>query len=257
MAKDTKQDALMQELVEELRAIRAENAQLRQQVESQTQAASHHQARHAALNPLHAISGSELMVGIRNISDNVVGIPGFPVGSPDISLNPGLPGQDNTTAVVSYVHWTRLRGSDFVKKGFICRDDSVLGTAFTPAPADLPSDIPAEASINAIEDPEQWIASRDDEALTRDILAITSDDSLRRLRTVVDRWLFAYQSQLPDPFSVKSARETLNRLPARLAKVDELTTQRLEREDADTGPISNIKLTPMDVARMRTSLRTG
>lgn len=256
----TPMDALLLELRamrESLQSLQAENATLRQQVTSQTTAAAHHQARHAALNPQHAVPGSELMVGIRNVSDNTVGIPGFPKGTPDVTLNPGLPGEDNSTAIISYVHWLRLRNSDYTRKGRIIRDDSVLGIAFTPAPADLPVDIPEEAARNTIVDPVAWIAERDDEQLARDIDAITSPDTLRRLRGVVDRWLYDYQVKQSEPFSEKTAKQAISRLPSKLVKVDELTTAKLEPQDADTGPVANIKLTPADIQRMRTNLRMG
>jgi hypothetical protein len=244
------------DMQEMLTALRAENAQLREQVDAQTTAAEHHQVRHAAKNAFHAIQGSELVVGIRNVSDNVVGIKGWPEGEPDISLNADVPGSDNTSAVITYVHWRRLRSGPFVKQGLIIRDDSILGNAFNAAPPDQPGDLPAEAAINVILDPAAWIADRSEEDLIRDIAALTSDDSLRRLRGYIDRSLYAIQRQLTNPWSAEAAQEAVARLPAKLQKVDDLVTRKLERDDPDGGaPLANLELSQMDVQRMR-SMRT-
>ena len=88
------------------------------------------------------------MVGIRNVSDNTVGVPINIPGEPQVTLNAALGGHDpNSVAVISYAAWLQVRGSKLISKGLVVRDDAVLGEQFAAAPSDRPEQLPVAAEL--------------------------------------------------------------------------------------------------------------
>lgn len=217
----------------------AENAKLRDAVDAQTSAALIHQSRLATVHPHHRTPQSELMVGLRNISDLTVGLKGHLPGDPEIQLFPSHSKDAvGTGTVVSYGHWRELRKGREVAAGMIMRDDSLLGASYMAAPDDDPKDMPASWAINAVLDPEEWIESRTEAQIRTDVEAMTSEDSVRRLRRVVDDALRTLQASYANPTSAESAAKAVRNLPARLHMVDTVTTSKLEHtgeEDEDDG----------------------
>lgn len=219
--------------------LEAEIARLRQQVEAQTLAAHNHQQRLAQHLPTYRVSNSELMVGIRNISSMTVGIkPQFP-GDVEVTLHADFGENDpKSVAIISYVLWRSLRTQKQVRMGWIMRDDTVLGETDLRAPEDRPEDMPDEFYKNAVPDPVQWIEQRDEAQLRADIEAMTSENSLRRIRGVIDQELRRLQRTYPDFGTPEAAKRAVRELPARYAWLDELITMRLERSrEPEPGPI--------------------
>jgi len=178
----------------------------------------------------------ELKVGIRNISDNTIGIKSPFKDEPDLDLaGDTLPPDENPgrCAVVSYAWWQQIRKSKVMERGEIIRDDSVLGSNYSAAPADAPHDIPASWAANAIEDPITWVTSfkGDNDALRLAIDKITNDTSLRRVRRVVDMKLKELEKSFgADP---QRAKKALQALPATYQMMDQVITMRLERPDEE------------------------
>lgn len=205
----------------------AENERLRKLVEAQAQTEQALLSRLAATSPNRATS-SELMVGIRNISDNTLGLESpFPNEPPiqlfaDVGTGPN-PGQ---VSAISYAWWQRLRKSNFMARGLLMRDDSIVSGSFMAAPPDAPEDIHHEWKFNAIPDPVAWIATRDEAKIRRDIKKMTSPDSLRRLRRVVDDELGKLQVKFKD--DENPAKRAVDELPIKYRLIDELTTSKLE-----------------------------
>jgi len=208
------------------------NAGLREMVETQTIAATAHQERLATALPGHRAQFAELMVGVRNISGTTVGIPALFKGDADLQLH-GDFGKDDPASIqiVSYAWWREIRKSAYVGKGLVMRDDSVLGSMYKAAPPDQEGELAVGHDVNAVVDPKQWIESRDETALRKDLEAMTSNESLRRIRREVDLALMAIENTQPRitvPEQVKAAKYALNALPAKLRMIDDLITTRLE-----------------------------
>jgi len=221
---------------EQLKAAEAEVERLRQMVETQTAAAALHQSRLASVLPTHRAVGAELMVGIRNISDETIGLKSKIPGEPEIQLHADLGQTDPASVgVISYAWWRDLRQSSYVERGMLMRDDAALGESFAPAPPDRPQDLPAAFYPNAIVDPRAWIDSRDEDQLRADLEKITSEPSLWRLRRVVDEALRTLAQQWPD--DPKAGRRAKAALPAKLRLVGTLTTMRIEPEKDDFEPM--------------------
>jgi len=235
----------MADVQRQLDEAQAANAALRSMVDTQTVAATAHQQRLATALPGHRAQFAELMVGVRNISDTTVGVKALFKGDSDLQLNADFGKEDPArTQIISYAWWRELRKSPYVGKGLLIRDDSTLGSLYQAAPPDLPGELAPGHAVNAIPDPKAWVESRDETALREGVAAITSEESLRRLRRVVDEALVAFESTQPRntvPEQVKAARLALNSLPAKLRMLDDLVTSRLENPvDAppeDTGPL--------------------
>lgn len=215
-----------------LEQLAAENARLREMVELQSAAAQTHQARLASALPTHRVAGGELMVGIRNICDSTVGIPPQFPGDIPVTLHADLdPNDPRRVAVISYTLWRSIRGGSLVGQGLIMRDDTVLGDTFNIAPEDRPGEVHDDFTKNAVVDPKEWIHSRTEDEIRRDIDLMTSDESLRRIRRVIDDELRAIQATYPDKGTVESAKRALRQLPAKYAWLDEHITMKLERTD--------------------------
>ena len=221
-----------------------ENAQLRESLEAQTSAKAMMQTRLAAQNPIgHQQPWTELMVGIRNVSDNTIGIKGA-FGNADLQLNADLgTGDPGCATMVSYAWYREIRKGREFRNGMIVRDDSVLGPGFSIAPPDRDIDLPAEHARNIVHDPVEWIESRDEAQIRADFEAMTSEESMQRLRRAVDdklRALESTQERKTVEEQVKAANYALRNLPTKYALIDSLVTIRLEKldqPDEDAGPI--------------------
>lgn len=220
------------ELQAALAAAEASADALRAAVETQSAAAAAHQARLARSVPEHRTPFGELMVGIRNISDTPVGIQPQFKGDPSVNLNHDH-GVDDPAQVqiISYTWWRELRKSTLVAKGFIMRDDSVLGDHYAKAPADQPGEVAPDHVFNAVVNPQEWVNSRDETELRAGIEKMTSEDSLRRVRRVVDDFLRAEENKYPRSTIEEqqvAAAKAIKALPGKLRLVDELVSDRLE-----------------------------
>lgn len=178
----------------------------------------------------------ELKVGIVNISDNTIGVKSPFKDEVDLDLHGDtLPRNENPSrfAVISLAWWQQLRKSKLMERGEIMRDDSVLGTNYTAAPADAPQDIPAAWVMNAVEDPIVWVANfkGDDDALRLALGRMTNETSLRRVRRVVDMKL----KELERSFGVdpQRAKKALQALPSTYQMMDQFITMKLERPDEE------------------------
>lgn len=189
---------------------------------------------------------AQAMVGVRNVSDLTVGVPGA-FGQPDLHLLAAInPDDPNTSAVIPFVWWRELRKGRLVQDGYLVRDDSILGAGYQTAPEDRPGELAAGHELNTILDPVSWIESRTEEQLRRDIDRITSLNSLRRIRRAVDQKLRSIVNSIPDvhrDFTPASNgyvpkdgwdnrhKLAVERLPALYRLVDELTTRKIEGAD--------------------------
>jgi len=234
-------------VLEELQAQRAQNEQLRTLLEQQTGAAQAMKSRLTAINPSAQNPYSELMVGIRNVSDNTIGIPAMN-GQPPIQLLADFGEHEpGSTSVIPYAQWRELVKGKLVRNGAVVRDDSVVGPGLHSAPVDRPSDLPQEAAYNAILDPKQWIDSRTEDEIQEDLERITSEESLQRIRRAVDDALRALEARRPrntKDEQIEAAKWAMARLPAKYRKVDELITERLEAPEAGEDWESPIWITP-------------
>lgn len=234
-------------VVEELRR---QNAELRELLEQQSAAGSALRTRLQAINPSAQNPYSELMVGIRNVSDNTIGIPEM-LGNPPIQLAAASEDDDTgSCAPISYAQWRELRKGKLVRDGAILRDDSVIGAGLQAAPADLPKDLPPTHKHNAVRDPKAWIDDRTEDEIREELERITSEETLQRIRRAVDDELKRLEASRPvsDALPTKErlkaeasrARWAISSLPAKYRLVDDLITTRLEApepgEDWD-GPI--------------------
>lgn len=146
----------------------------------------------AASQPMQGTTVTSLSVGIRNISNNTLGFPDSPVaGEPAARLHAQhrdafVP---DTTAIVSYAYWLKLRKHPWYGRGLFVRDDSILGPMNNAAPADREEDLAPGYKHNQILDPKRWIESRTDKEIKRDMALITSEDSLRRIAYECDKYI--------------------------------------------------------------------
>lgn len=185
----------------------------------------------------------ELMVGIRNISDQTVGIPPIIRGDTAMQLNANFgDGEPGTASLMSYAAWLEFRKHKYVREGLVIRDDSVVGRSFSTAPEDEPKDMPAEARYNALSDPKAWIESRTEDEIRRDLPLITSEFALFRLRRIVSEKLAELENRYPRATKaeqVYAAQRSLMELPGNYRVVDDLTTMRIEgRSDLTTDMLS-------------------
>ena len=188
----------------------------------------------------------QAMVGIRNVSDYTVGVAAA-FGAPEIHLFPAFGKENpNTSTIIPYVWWRELRKGKLLEKGFIVRDDSILGEGYQTAPEDRKEDISVGFWINVIEDPNTWITSRTETEIREDITKITARSSLIRLRRAVDDKIKEIFKSLPDTFRDNSPasngyvpkggwdlrhKMSVERLPALYQLVETLITTRLEQDD--------------------------
>lgn len=209
--------------------LESENAELRNKLEQQANATQTLVSQLSKVNPNSIVRSAELMVGIRCVSDNTLGLVAPFPGELPVQLFASTGRNDpGECAVISFAWWQQLRKSKFVREGMLIRDDSVLGSSYTAAPVDRAQDMPEGWEVNLVLDPDTWITSRTDDDIRAGIAAMTALSSIRRLRHAVDVKLTELQAKLAgDPdFAVKA----LESLPTKYALVDQLATARLDRD---------------------------
>jgi len=206
-----------------------ELALLREQVARLSVANAAHVTQLSTMDQ-HTPFSNTAYVGIRNVSDNTIGIKGE-FGQPDLQLfaDLGTP-EPGSVAAIPYAWWLRMRTGHHVRNGMIIRDDSILGKGFTPAPPDRPEELPEGWEHNYIPDPEAWIRSRNEMQIRADMAKVTSDHALRRIRRGVDIVLKRLQDSYGPETENKAAR-AVQELPVLFQLVDQLTTHRLERPE--------------------------
>lgn len=172
------------------------------------------------------------MVGIRNISDYTIGIPAK-FGDPELQLFPDISHDDpNSVAVVTFASWKALIKGQYVTRGMIVRDDSVMGPGYMVAPEDRDVDYNPETAGNRIADPIEWVESRTEAQVREDLAKITSEPSLRRLRRAVDMKLKELQQAYPDTVTNKQLKSWED-LPVIYRFVEDYTTRKLERPEVE------------------------
>ena len=172
---------------------------------------------------------TQVMVGIRNVSDNTIGIPGK-FGEPDIHLHADLGDQDPASvAIISFAWWRELRKSKYVAQGQIVRDDSILGGAYLTAPADRPEELPKDAARHIVLDPVEWVESRTETQIREDLAQITYEPTLQRIRRAVDLKLKELEAQYPG--DERAVAKAMSALSMKYKLVDELTTIAIEKPE--------------------------
>lgn len=208
--------------------LQAENAILRKHLQDQARGTAAAVEHLANAFPSAKPASAELRVGIRNISDNTIGIPPYFAGDPVLHLHSDTTGASPAiVAIVSHATWMQLRKSSYVAKGLIMRDDSVLGGNYEVAPADRPEELAPGYAANAIPDPVEWISSRTEAQIREDLDKITCETSLRRLRRVVDDAIRVEQDKYPKE-DLKRAKKAVQALSATYQMLDHTITTRLE-----------------------------
>lgn len=229
-----------------LQEAQRQNEQYREMVEQQAAANAAMKSRLSAYNPSQN-PYAELMVGIRNVSDNTLGIAEMN-GNAEFQLMADFGnGEPGSCQIIPYAQWRELRKGKFVRNGMIVRDDSIIGPGTPVAPDDRPEDLPAEAKHNAILDPKDWIESRSESEIHAGLAQITNEESLQRIRRAVDdelRKLEATQPRGTKEQQIKAAKLALARLPGKYRMVDELITTRLEAPEDGEDWDAAIWVTP-------------
>lgn len=172
----------------------------------------------------------QLVVGLRNVSNYTVSLTDNTTGKAVVHvLHPEHRGRvdPQTRAVVSYAFWQQLRVGNWVGKGVIIRDDSLLGPAENVGPEDRPMDMHPEAERNVVLEPRSWILSKTEAELRAAISAMTSEPTLRRLQLAVDQEIWdigagKYEGNEDRP------RLAIRDLPGVFRIVDELSADRLD-----------------------------
>lgn len=185
------------------------------------------------LQPSPAPVTNIAQVGIRNISDNTIGIPAKN-GEIELNLHADFGENDPASvAVISYGRYRELvKGNKFFHAGMLIRDDSILGSGYVPAPADDAGMVSEETRMNRVADPTDWIESRTEAQLRADLDKITADTSLRRIRRAVDDRLRELQNSYgAEVEPERRAAKAVNDLPMVYKFVDDYITRRLERPE--------------------------
>lgn len=138
---------------------------------------------------VQASPSGQMMVGIRNVSSTTVGIVGSPLaGEGEIQLHATFGGEHdpNSVAAISWTWWQQLRKGKLVGKGFIVRDDSILGSSHVQAPEDIENELAKGHDVNTIRDPHEFITGQSETQFREAVKKITSEESLRRLLSACD-----------------------------------------------------------------------
>lgn len=174
--KVSEKDQLIQELTQKLARQEAGHASL-----------VSHLARESAITTRgRTVAPGQLFVGIRNVSNYTVSIESKVTNEPTLDLHAPVPGvhDPNTVGIVSYAWWQHIRRGREYGRGMIVRDDSVLGTNYDAAPADLPSECHPDHAKHLVIDAEEWVRSRDDAQITEDVFKMTAEAPLRKLEAL-------------------------------------------------------------------------
>jgi hypothetical protein len=186
-------------------------------------------AQVAAANtrPAHANANTQ-SVGIRNVSNNTLGLPSSPTpGELEVTLHAAGPNPDpSVVAIISYPFWMQLRKHKYYDLGLLVRDDSVLGPNHEAAPTDEPRDLAPNHAINVVLDPFEWIVNKNEQELKDAISRMTSEPSLRRLGWSVQQQVSEFYKALPadDPDRIYKAEGMLT---AKMAMTERLIDARL------------------------------
>lgn len=172
---------------------------------------------------------SNMSVGLRNISSFTIGISDSPTpNEEDVQLAAAVSGQKGGVAVVSYPWYRQIRSGRLFGKGMLVRDDSVLGPIDVPAPADAEGDIHPDHKKHSVEFPHEWIESRSEAQLRRDIKTITDEAPLRRIAAAVDDKVEEYRKKFGcDGQDKEKEEEAALALPSAYTLVEKLVEQRL------------------------------
>lgn len=180
---------------------------------------------------------NELVVGIRNITGQPVGIPGDPRNNiPDINLSPSLGRSDpNSVAVIPYWRWQSLRRGGYYAKALIERDDSILGDVDVVAPLDRPEDLPPEHEVNRVVNPDEWIERYNETEIRERIGQMTSEPNLRFLFHAVDTKIREAQKGIDLKNDTRGVARAVASLPMKYRLVESLVVDRLD----ELNPIAN------------------
>lgn len=176
-----------------------------------------------------AMASGQPMVGIRNVSDMTIGVPGFKDES-DLALHADLgTGDPSSVAIISFAWWRELRRGKLVSKGLILRDDAVLGSSYLAAPEDRPEEMPEGHQNLIVRDPTLWVESRNEKQIREDLGKIDYEPTLQRIRRAVDLKLTELEKQYPnDP---EAPLKAWNDLPSIYRLVEDITTRRIEKPE--------------------------
>lgn len=246
MAKDPK-NMTKAELVAALAAKNIEADAAREALDAETNAKStmmDRLTRQGAAGP--QVTWSEVMVGIRNISDSTIGLESPFAHEMDVQLYGDVAtihgdAPVGTDAAISYAWWRQLRTQKQVQRGQLVRDDSILGPGITSAPVDRAEDIPESFYVNAVENPIEWIESRDETQLRDDLVAMTYMGSVSRIRRVVDEKLRELENTKPRETiaeQVVAADYAVRSLSGKLRLVDGITTDLILTDAANPKDVT-------------------
>jgi hypothetical protein len=187
----------------------------------------------------------EAMVGLRNISSYTIGIKSPYANEPDVQLaGPRFDPMEplavipdmNSTATVSHKWWLQIRRSNWIRRGMIERDDSVISAGLMRAPDDATGTIPDTWKVNAIHEPFAWIEKKSEDALRDAIQALTAEESLRRLLTAVNQRiehqrLLVFRDDSPQQKTDEEREELAYRkLPMNYKLTEEMVLEKLEKD---------------------------
>ena len=225
-----------------LAASEAENAELRLKLEQAAAAQGALSGRLSQVSSHGRLPSGELMVGIRSIADNTLGLKSPIPNEQDVQLHGDTQvGNPGCVAVISYAWWQQLRRDPhFMETGLILRDDSILGDTAIAGPADRPQDLAPGWAINAVPDPVKFVYDQPEAEVRRRLEAMTSPHSLLRVRRVVDVKLRELQAA-EDPADPRRAEKALMKLPALLQMIDQVTTMKLEWNENDVESVRNAR----------------
>ncbi len=246
MAKNPK-DMTKAELVAALAEKDVEVDTARDALDAETNAKStmmDRMTRQGAVGP--SVTWSEVMVGIRNISDNTIGLVSPFAHETDVQLFGDVATTHGdapvgTDAAISYAWWRQLRTQKEVQRGQLVRDDTILGPGITSAPVDRAKDLPESFHVNNVEDPIEWIESRDETQIRDDLMAMTYMGSVSRIRRVVDEKLREIENTQPRETiaqQVVAADYAVRALSGKLRLVDGITTDLILSDAANPKDVT-------------------
>lgn len=178
----------------------------------------------------------EKFVGVRNISNDVIGVPNPVKGQPDLlalhtefvdSVDPTrFVSNPNACQVVPHAVWMQLRRGPLFDRGMIVRDDSILGDSYEAAPADDAKELAAGWAKNAVLDPTTFI-ERSERELRLAVDAMTSEQSLKRLLTAVNQRIEKERRAIQANGEPEKEERALRNMPAIYHLAEELVLGRL------------------------------
>jgi hypothetical protein len=176
------------------------------------------------------ITLSGMSVGVRNISSVTIGINDSPTPNEgEIQLTADTGGFAGGVAVISYPWYRQMRGGRHFQNGLLVRDDSILGPMDVAAPADGPGDVHSDHAKNRVDKPHEWIESRTEVSVRRDVQAMTSESSLRRLAAAVDEKVEEFRKKFGcDGHDTAKEEEAALAIPSIYTLTEKLVENRLQ-----------------------------